>query len=104
LRGQDTHAGNQHGGYRAAAAFPVHLDFLGTDRYGLENLNNLDKIPPRGALAYIGLIPFQAGSGGPSRVIASWSVSVRVEPRRATDLDMRQGWHPQPAMLSPLGS
>ena len=27
--------------------FPVHVDFLATDRYGLEGLNNLDKIPPR---------------------------------------------------------
>jgi kynurenine formamidase len=52
--------------------FPVHVNFLATDRYGLENLNNLDKIPPRGALAYVGLIPWEEGSGGPCRVIASW--------------------------------
>ncbi|HXF98873.1 MAG TPA: cyclase family protein, partial [Gaiellaceae bacterium] len=52
--------------------FPVHVEFLGTDRYGLENLANLDKIPPRGALAYVGLIPWEEGSGGPCRVIASW--------------------------------
>jgi len=55
-----------------STTFPVHLDFLATDRYGLENLNNLDKIPPRGALAYVGLIPWEEGSGGPSRVIANW--------------------------------
>jgi kynurenine formamidase len=55
-----------------STTFPVHVDFLATDRYGLENLNNLDKIPPRGALAYVGLIPWQEGSGGPSRVIANW--------------------------------
>jgi kynurenine formamidase len=52
--------------------FPVHVNFLATDRYGLENLNNLDKIPPRGAHAYIGLIPWEEGSGGPCRVIATW--------------------------------
>jgi kynurenine formamidase len=45
---------------------------LATDRYGLENLNNLDTIPPRGAFAYVGLIPWQEGSGGPCRVIANW--------------------------------
>jgi kynurenine formamidase len=52
--------------------FPVHVEFLATDRYGLENLNNLDRIPPRGATAYVGLIPWEEGSGGPCRVIATW--------------------------------
>ena len=55
-----------------STTFPVHVDFLATDRYGVENLNNLDRIPPRGAVAYVGLIPLQEGSGGPSRVIANW--------------------------------
>jgi kynurenine formamidase len=52
--------------------FPVHVNFLATDRYGLEGLNNLDRIPPKGAVAYVGLIPWEKGSGGPCRVIASW--------------------------------
>jgi kynurenine formamidase len=55
-----------------STTFPVHVNFLATDRYGLENLANLDKIPPRGAVAYVGLIPWEEGSGGPCRVIASW--------------------------------
>jgi kynurenine formamidase len=55
-----------------STTFPVHVDFLSTDRYGLENLNNLDRIPPRGATAYVGLIPWEQGSGGPCRVIATW--------------------------------
>ncbi len=55
-----------------STTFPVHVEFLATDRYGLENVNSLDKIPPRGAVAYVGLIPWQDGSGGPSRVIANW--------------------------------
>lgn len=55
-----------------STTFPVHLDFLATDRYGLENLNNLDKIPARGATAYVGVIPLEEGSGGPTRVIAIW--------------------------------
>jgi kynurenine formamidase len=55
-----------------STTFPVHVNFLATDRYGLENLNNLDRIPARGAVAYVGLIPWEEGSGGPCRVIASW--------------------------------
>jgi kynurenine formamidase len=55
-----------------SSTFPVHVNFLATDRYGLENLANLDKIPPRGAVAYVGLIPWEEGSGGPCRVIANW--------------------------------
>ncbi|HXV56781.1 MAG TPA: cyclase family protein [Gaiellaceae bacterium] len=55
-----------------SSTFPVHVNFLGTDRYGLENMNNLDEIPPRGATAYVGLIPWEEGSGGPCRVIATW--------------------------------
>ena len=55
-----------------STTFPVHVNFLATDRYGLENVNNLDEIPPRGALAYIGLIPWEEGSGGPCRILANW--------------------------------
>jgi kynurenine formamidase len=55
-----------------STTFPVHVNFLATDRYGLENLDNLGRIPPRGAVAYVGLIPWEEGSGGPCRVIASW--------------------------------
>lgn len=55
-----------------STTFPVHVNFLATDRYGLENLNNLDEIPPRGATAYVGLIPWEEGSGGPCRVLAAW--------------------------------
>ncbi|MGH3022204.1 MAG: cyclase family protein [Gaiellaceae bacterium] len=55
-----------------SSTFPVHVDFLGTDRYGIENMAGLDGIPPKGATAYVGLIPWEEGSGGPCRVIASW--------------------------------
>ena len=53
--------------------FPVHVRWLGSNRYGLENLKNLGAVPPRGAQAYVGLIPWERGSGGPCRVLASWS-------------------------------
>jgi kynurenine formamidase len=55
-----------------SSTFPVHVEFLATDRYGVENLANLDRVPPRGALAYVGLIPWEEGSGGPCRVLANW--------------------------------
>lgn len=52
--------------------FPVHVNYLATDRYGIENLTGLDCIPRCGATAYVGLIPWEEGSGGPCRVIATW--------------------------------
>lgn len=55
-----------------SSTFPVHVKFLATDRYGIENLTGLDCIPPKGATAYVGLIPWEEGSGGPCRVIATW--------------------------------
>ncbi len=55
-----------------SSTFPVHVQYLGTDRYGIENLTGLDCIPPSGATAYVGLIPWEEGSGGPCRVVASW--------------------------------
>jgi kynurenine formamidase len=48
------------------------MNLLNADRYGLENLANVDEIPPRGAVAYVGLISWEKGSGGPCRVLASW--------------------------------
>ena len=50
--------------------FDVHLAILGADRYGIENLANLSRIPARGATAFVGLIPWEEGSGGPARVLA----------------------------------
>jgi kynurenine formamidase len=58
--------------------FPVHVRWLGANKYGLENLTNLDRVPPKGARVFVGLIPWQRGSGGPSRVIASWGARAGV--------------------------
>ncbi|MGH8875673.1 MAG: cyclase family protein, partial [Acidimicrobiia bacterium] len=55
-----------------STTFDVHLNLLGADRYGVENLANLDRVPPRGATAFVGAIPWQEGSGGPCRVVATW--------------------------------
>jgi kynurenine formamidase len=56
----------------ASTTFDVHVMLLGADKYGLENLANLKRIPPRGATAYVGIVPWEEGSGGPCRVIANW--------------------------------
>jgi kynurenine formamidase len=55
-----------------STTFDVHLAVLGADKYGLENVANLKRIPPRGAHAFVGLVPWEEGSGGPCRIIAHW--------------------------------
>ncbi len=52
--------------------FDVHFGFLATGRYGVENLTNLHRIPPRGAVGFVGPIPWEEGSGAPCRVFAEW--------------------------------
>lgn len=51
--------------------FPVHFGFLATDRFGVENLANLSNAPVRNGTVFIGAIPWEDGSGGPCRVIAT---------------------------------
>jgi kynurenine formamidase len=55
-----------------AKVFTVHVEWLGANKYGIENLNNLDKLPPHGATAIVGVIPWEQGSGGPARVLATY--------------------------------
>jgi Putative cyclase len=42
-----------------STTFETHLVLTGADRYGLENLANLDRIPRRGATIMVGLIPYE---------------------------------------------
>jgi kynurenine formamidase len=55
-----------------STTFAAHLAILSANRYGIENLANLARIPARGATLYVGLVPWEEGSGGPARVIAAW--------------------------------
>jgi kynurenine formamidase len=55
-----------------STTFETHLILTGADRYGLENLANLNRIPAHGSTIVVGLIPYQDGSGGQARVFASW--------------------------------
>lgn len=56
----------------SSTTYPAHQATLSADRFGIEALANLDKLPPRGAVITIGLIPFEHGSGGPCHVLARW--------------------------------
>ena len=50
--------------------FPVHVEYLATGRYGIEGVANLGAAKHRRALAVVGVVPWQDGSGGPCRLIA----------------------------------
>jgi len=51
----------------------VHHVLGKAGRYGLENLANLDKLPPRDFYLFVAPIKIETGSGGPVRVFAVWA-------------------------------
>ena len=55
-----------------STTFAVHFTWLSANRWGLENLANLESIPPSGATLFVGAPRVAGGSGGPSRVMAVW--------------------------------
>lgn len=57
--------------FGAASTFKTHVNILGAGKYGLENVANLGKLPPRGATLMVGVPRFENGSGGPVRLIAA---------------------------------
>ena len=50
--------------------FPVHHYWLGQNKWGLENIANLAKLPPKGATLVVGAPKILGATGGPSRVFA----------------------------------
>jgi kynurenine formamidase len=54
----------------ASNDFPAHVSWLPSGRFGIENLANLERIPPAGSLMVVGAPTFEGGSGGPARVLA----------------------------------
>ena len=54
--------------YGLSRDFAVHHLLGKAGRYGLENLANLDKLPPRGFTLFIAPMKIETGSGGPTRV------------------------------------
>ncbi len=53
-----------------SADFATHYAWLPSNRFGIENVANLDKLPAAGATIFIGAPKFAGGTGGPARVIA----------------------------------
>jgi kynurenine formamidase len=51
-------------------AFPVHFFLLGADKYGLTQLQSLDRLPRTGAMVVVSPLPIVGGSGSPARVFA----------------------------------
>ena len=50
--------------------FPCHAFFLGNGKYGLTQLQNVSRLPTRGALVIAAPLPIVEGSGSPARVLA----------------------------------
>ncbi len=50
--------------------FPCHAFLLGNDKYGLAQLQNLDRLPPTGAVVIAPPLKIVGGSGSPVRVLA----------------------------------
>jgi kynurenine formamidase len=48
----------------------VHQIINGANLYGLENVANLEKVPPTGAILVALPIKIRGGTGGPVRIIA----------------------------------
>lgn len=55
-----------------STTFDVHTRLLGADRYGLENVANLSEVPARGTEVVVGIVPWEEGSGGPCRLLATY--------------------------------
>lgn len=58
--------------YGKSADFKTHVTVLGANKWGLENVASLAKIPPSGATVFVGAPKLANGSGGPLRLIAVW--------------------------------
>jgi kynurenine formamidase len=56
--------------YGMSPDFAVHYRWLGSNRWGMENLANLDKLPAKGSTIVAGGPKIEGATGGPSRVIA----------------------------------
>jgi kynurenine formamidase len=50
--------------------FRTHVLWLASGRWGLENVANLDKVPPAGATLVVGVAKVKDATGGPARLIA----------------------------------
>lgn len=56
--------------YGPSPDFAVHFAWLPTNRWGLEAVANLDKVPPAGATLVAAVSKVQGATGGPTRILA----------------------------------
>ena len=56
--------------YGRAKSFDTHLVMLKANKYQIENLTNLDALPPTGATVIVGVLKVRGGSQAQARVIA----------------------------------
>ena len=56
--------------YGLSPDFITHYTWLPANRWALENMANLDELPPVGATLVVGAPKHQGGTGGPCRLIA----------------------------------
>ena len=63
----NTDAGQSHGW---PTPYPCHTLMHGANRYGLQCLTNLDRLPPHGAMIIAAPLKIKNGSGSPLRVLA----------------------------------
>lgn len=54
----------------ASGEFPVHYMWLGSNRWGVECLANLETVPEAGAFIFVGGPKVEGATGGPSRIVA----------------------------------
>ena len=52
--------------------FAAHVAVLGANKWGIENLANLARIPEGGATVFVGMPKVKGASGGPAQVLAVW--------------------------------
>ena len=53
-----------------SADFATHYAWLPTNRWGIENIANLEKVPASGATLVVGAPKHKGGTGGPARIFA----------------------------------
>jgi kynurenine formamidase len=56
--------------YGKSKDFLVHREWLGADKLAIENIANLDKLPPTGAILYPIPMLIKNGTGAPARIFA----------------------------------
>ncbi|PVD24886.1 hypothetical protein C0Q70_15376 [Pomacea canaliculata] len=56
--------------YGQSTKYETHVVLGNNNVLGLENLQNVDQLPARGATIAIGLVNLKDGSGGPARILA----------------------------------